>query len=59
MHLITIITILLTFENVTHKGNNLIDSAETNNNVTVNIKGDFSTTSNDNSNARSNIGAKI
>ncbi|WP_279389811.1 E domain-containing protein, partial [Mammaliicoccus sciuri] len=48
----------LTFENVTHKGNNLIDSAETNNNVTVNIKGDFSTTSNDNSNARSNIGAK-
>ncbi|MCJ1657154.1 G5 domain-containing protein [Staphylococcus sp. NRL 16/872] len=48
----------ITFENVHHSGSNLIDATSNDNNVTVNINGEFATSSNDNGLNRSNVGAK-
>ncbi|MHD0396618.1 G5 domain-containing protein [Staphylococcus simulans] len=48
----------VSFKNVKHTGSNLINSTSTNQNVTVNMSGDFSSVSNDSNTSRSNIGAK-
>ena len=48
----------ISFNNVKHTGSNLVSSTLTNQNVTVNISGNFSSISNDSAINRSNIGAK-
>ncbi|MGV3133293.1 G5 domain-containing protein [Staphylococcus simulans] len=48
----------ITFENVTHTGSNLINNTAANQNVTVNINGNFSSISSDSATTRANIGAK-
>ncbi|AYU54290.1 pectate lyase-like adhesive domain-containing protein [Staphylococcus debuckii] len=49
---------IVTFKDVNHTGNNLIDDTDINNNLTVNLEGKVNSISNDNAVNRSNIGAK-
>ncbi|WP_412518621.1 G5 domain-containing protein [Staphylococcus simulans] len=48
----------ITFNNVKHTGSNLVNSTLANQNVTVNLNGNFSSVSSDSATNRSNIGAK-